>query len=148
MKEEYNLRFYDLEKNNWWFIGRRHLVLKLIEGTDRNKKILDIGCANGFTMKLLERNGFRKIFGIDINKDSIENCKEMGLKNTYVMDALNLKFPKSSFDIESKVTSVRALAEAGFITTPERTPSPNISPDFSSAITFSLPADVFLLISI
>jgi len=70
--------------------------------TDKNAKILDIGCGTGRTTIPLSKMGF-KIIGIDFVPKMIENAKkiaeQMKLKIDYrVGDATELKFDENSFD--------------------------------------------------
>ncbi len=75
-----------------------YLSSKLIDFAIHNagKKILDVGCANGDYIKILQDNGFN-CTGIDINPEYIDKALEKGL-NAYVMRGDNLDFPDNSFD--------------------------------------------------
>ncbi len=42
------------------------IVLSKLKKKDKNIKILDIGCGEGFTIKLLQKNGFKNVSGLDI----------------------------------------------------------------------------------
>jgi SAM-dependent methyltransferase len=67
-------------------------LAEIVEG-----KVLDVGCGSGRLMKYLQKKGINAV-GIDISKNAIKATKLFGVKNCLVMDALNLEFPKDSFD--------------------------------------------------
>ncbi|MFC1798560.1 methyltransferase domain-containing protein [Thermodesulfobacteriota bacterium] len=62
---------------------------------NKNCKILDLGCATGIFVDILQRAGF-EAYGIDLSKYAIENgiCK-----NLYQMNALDIDFPDNYFDL-------------------------------------------------
>lgn len=74
-------------------------MLRLARPAERAAKILDIGCASGQMIRLLEANGFSNKTGIDISEDAIIACRRRGIENVSVMDAKTLNFLDSSFDI-------------------------------------------------
>jgi 2-polyprenyl-3-methyl-5-hydroxy-6-metoxy-1,4-benzoquinol methylase len=53
-----------------------------IYATDKSK-ILDIGCSNGAFLKALKSNNINNVFGIDIQKDTIEFAKKHNLQCFY-----------------------------------------------------------------
>lgn len=87
------------EKNHWWSKARRDMILRLIRAEDRSQKILDIGCAGGCLIEFLTDKHFNKIYGIDISKNAMYLCRKRKLKNTYFMNASNLRFVANKFDI-------------------------------------------------
>lgn len=73
-----------------------------------NKRILDIGCGRGGSVKMYNTYdyGFSHAEGVDISQDNIEFANKMFPGNTYhVMDAHNLIYPNSFFDIITNVES-------------------------------------------
>ena len=86
-------------KEGLW-ISEEHFVKKYF--TNKNAKILDIGCGTGRTTIPLSKMGF-KIIGVDLVPAMIENTKniagEMNLKIEYrVGDVTNLEFDENFFD--------------------------------------------------
>ena len=68
----------------------------------RNKKILDVGCAGGDTVRLLKNLGGleENISGIDIRKSRLNQTRKLYPKaNIVYMDARNLKFKNNEFDL-------------------------------------------------
>lgn len=100
MKAVYEKLYHDIEKNHFWFKGRRDYILKILEKTPKGSRILDIGCSSGLLLNELATNGFNidNLYGIDISEKAVENCKKNGIDNAYVMDAQNIELPKK-FDI-------------------------------------------------
>ena len=46
---------------------------------DKNARILDLGCGEGRGLMALKRLGFQNVFGLDINPEKVQLCKERGL---------------------------------------------------------------------
>ena len=65
------------------------LILQILKSSPRDSKILDIGCSSGVLLNDLIEIGFKKenLYGIDISEKAIYNCKQNGIKNSFVMDA-------------------------------------------------------------
>ncbi len=98
MEKAYESKYHILEKTYWWFIARRDMLLRLASSAKQQAKILDIGCASGQMMQLLNANGFSNLTGIDISEEAIQACNRQGIKNVSVMDAKKLAFQDSTFD--------------------------------------------------
>lgn len=101
MDKFYELKYHKLEENQWWFISRRNIILKLIKELNLSKsaKILEVGCSGGPLIKLLTLNGFTDLYGIDISEDAVNLCKETGLKNVAVMDCVKTQFNDNEYDL-------------------------------------------------
>jgi SAM-dependent methyltransferase len=56
-------QFFDSEERHWWFVGRRHLVLSLLERAGAEGTLLDVGCGTGGLLQHLEP--FGESFGVD-----------------------------------------------------------------------------------
>lgn len=100
MEIEYEKRYHEVETDNWWFVSRRHYLLELLKDAPKDIVLLDIGCSSGIFLKDLERLGFKmeNLFGIDISEKAIENCKNNGIQNAFVMDAQKIDLP-NKFDV-------------------------------------------------
>ena len=99
MDKEYEHKYYESEKKNWWFVARRHAVLKLVSWYDKQVKILDVGCGGGSLINELISNGFQNVYGLDFSAEAVEVCKDRGIKNVYQMDGQNPGFDEEIFDI-------------------------------------------------
>lgn len=88
-----------LEDNNWWFRGRRKIILSFLDYyfKDRTElKILDVGCGAGSVMKLLSLYG--QVTGLENHKSLVEQCRRGG-KNVVFGDVVNLNFSTNCFDL-------------------------------------------------
>lgn len=93
-------KMYQLEKNNWWFRGRRKIFLDFLDTTckdGRRRRILDVGCGTGIMLGYLAQYG--QVKGVDISKRAIAFCQARGFKNVHLGDAQKLPFPDNSFDV-------------------------------------------------
>ena len=72
-----------------------------------NKSILDVGCGRGGGISLINKKySTTKCFGSDNCQKNIEYClKKYNNINFKLCDALNLQYPKSSFDIILNIES-------------------------------------------
>jgi len=89
----------DLEENNWWYKGRKKILINLFKKYFSSKKkyrILDLGCGAGSTMELLRKYG--EVIGIDNNRRMVQYCRRKN-KKVFLADAINLPFENNYFDI-------------------------------------------------
>lgn len=100
MEEIFEKKYHELEENHFWFKARRKYILQILKSSPRDSKILDIGCSSGVLLNDLIEIGFKKenLYGIDISEKAIYNCKQNGIKNSFVMDAQEINLPEK-FDI-------------------------------------------------
>ena len=99
MQEDFAVKYLALEDHHWWFVGRRNMVLRLVDGLPRAGRILDVGCSGGALLERLGGQGFREVAGVDISPGAIEVCRKKGLAGAGVMDAQDLTFAEASFDV-------------------------------------------------
>ncbi len=101
MELEYEKTYHEVERDHWWFKTRRNILLKMIEGVDKNSRILDIGSSSGLMLEELRNLGFNpdNLYGVDISEKAIANCHSNGFKNAFVMDAHNITLEKENFDL-------------------------------------------------
>jgi SAM-dependent methyltransferase len=94
LKKEFELTYHKVEKSHFWFKSRRNYILDLLRDYPRDSRILDIGSSSGILLTELSEAGFKmeNLYGIDISETAIENCKENGIPNAFVMDAQNISF--------------------------------------------------------
>jgi len=99
MDQTYESKYHDLEATHPWFLGRRHMIIRLLRGTDRNQKILEIGCSAGYLLEILKKYSFQNLFGIDISREAVELCRKKGIDQVFQMDAADPKFSNNEFDL-------------------------------------------------
>jgi SAM-dependent methyltransferase len=114
VKKEYEDQYHRLEESHWWFVGRRHLVRKLVlqATTNPSSHILEIGCSGGPLMQQLATDGYKHVTGIDISKDGVALCHQRGLTDAHVMDAQKLDLPNSHFDVITASDVLEHLPDA------------------------------------
>ena len=72
------------------------VIADLIE---KDKKVLDVGCADGTLMKFLKDNKNINIRGLEISKERVQECISKGLTVIEGNAEKDLKqFPDKSFD--------------------------------------------------
>ena len=98
-RESYKIQ-NNVQKNHWWYHGRRELFYKLISNLNLSpkSKILDAGCGSGGNIDMLKDLTFKKIFCLDISPDSIKYLFKFNTKNL-VGKIEKLPFKSNSFDL-------------------------------------------------
>jgi len=56
-----------------------YLLEKEVKSRAKGKRVLDVGCGTGIQMEAALGVGASKVIGVDIDKESIEFCRENGL---------------------------------------------------------------------
>jgi len=81
-------------------IGRKALNEKFLGPLPKNIKILEVGANIGIQLQILQEMGFKNLFGIDINRKSIETAKKIR-KNIDIIEgsALDIPFKDNYFDL-------------------------------------------------
>ena len=118
MKEGEYKRHYDLEKDYWWFVGLRKMVVNLLSNeikTNSIGKMLDVGCGTGALMDDMKDNA-QDLWGIDINAQAIEFCKQRGHENLIQVDASGIPFPDEEFDTVTAIGIIEHIEDdKGFV---------------------------------
>lgn len=99
MDKGFEHQYHESEKRNWWFVSRRHAVLKILKACDKKAKILDVGCGGGSLMKELVLSDFQNIYGIDYSTEALTICRQRNISNVYQMDGQNPEFDEETFDV-------------------------------------------------
>jgi len=95
--------------------GTRRLIERLGILKDENFRVLEIGCASGFTSCMIARDYGCQVIGIDISEVLIskaqDRSKRMGLTNVrfQVANATQLPFDDNSFDVVFGVALVALI---------------------------------------
>ena len=84
METIFESKYLKLEKNWWWFVGRRNLILQMIKNITYSS-VLEIGCGSGELSQYLKNYN-----GIDISRNT---CKSI------LGDAHKLPFKSDSLDL-------------------------------------------------
>jgi 2-polyprenyl-3-methyl-5-hydroxy-6-metoxy-1,4-benzoquinol methylase len=99
MDGAYEAKYHIQEEKHWWFETRRDIIINLLKRSDRNSKILEIGCSGGPLIQALNHLGFKNVQGIDISQQTIDLCKWREIHNAFVMDGSKPEFEDGQFDI-------------------------------------------------
>lgn len=101
MNEALLKKFYQIEKEHWWWEGRRELLKILIRKMLKSppKKILDIGCGTGETLSFLKRLYPKsELFGVDNSASAVRFSRLKGHR-VIKTDATNLCLKSNHFDL-------------------------------------------------
>jgi SAM-dependent methyltransferase len=63
----------------------RHKYRPLLEGLSREGRVVELGCGPGHMLEFLQREGFRRVEGIDVSAEQVALARERGL-NAHVAD--------------------------------------------------------------
>lgn len=100
--EEYH-KMHALEKQYWWFQGRRKVILDTLnqhgkrDASSDRPVILDIGCGTGMMLEDLKQMG--SATGLDFSMVALEYCKNRGIDTIGRADVRNLPVKENSVDI-------------------------------------------------
>lgn len=84
--------------------GNIHSSISYFEKFDipKNKRILDVGCSYGSLLYNMNNAGYKKVYGIDINKKFINHGQKkykIIAENLVHYDGRRIPFPDNSFDV-------------------------------------------------
>lgn len=91
---------FELEKEYWWFVARRHLLattLKRLVATQGTHRILDLGAGTGGNQQVLE--AFGQTFGCDISPTAVRYAQRNGVARLALCDLESLCYASESFDL-------------------------------------------------
>lgn len=71
----------EVEKDHWWYVGRREILSKIISNMKlkENSKILEIGCGTGGNLSMLSSYG--NLTAVDMSTNAVEIAKSKKQKN-------------------------------------------------------------------
>ncbi len=89
-----------LEEKNFWFKSRNEIIQELFKkflGYNNNKKVLEIGCGNGFVLKGLQSLKYQ-LYGSEIYLEGLKNVsKRISNVELFQIDATDMPF-QEEFD--------------------------------------------------
>lgn len=101
MEENAYQQFLELERNHWWFRGRRAVYFGLLRhhlnGT-KPANVLDLGCGMGGFLPGLEEIG-EHVVGSDVSLESLSHCRSRGYERCVASSGYSLPFRDESFDL-------------------------------------------------
>ncbi len=93
-------KYYEFEKNHWWFKAREEILKDYIRincKTNQRRKILNVGAATGGSIGWLSELG--EITSLEFDKESVSFVKEHLKAEIVEGSILELPFPENSFDL-------------------------------------------------
>ncbi len=94
MDKDYEQDYFKLEKEHWWFKGKRDLIKRIKVSSDA--KILEVGCSSCINLKEFPT---KEKYGIDISKEAVERAKAQGIKAVQGDVTKELPFEENTFDL-------------------------------------------------
>ncbi len=94
-------QFLELERDHWWFRGRRSVYFGLLRhelGSTRPRRVLDLGCGMGGFLDGLQDLGER-VYPSDISVESLARCRERGHPDGVVSSGYALPYGDGVFDL-------------------------------------------------
>jgi SAM-dependent methyltransferase len=100
MNKEYYKKYYHLERKNWWFVVRNHIIMDAIRQRAALRpglRILNVGAATGGTSELLQE--FGEVVSVEYDPDCYAFTKERVDIELIQGSILELPFEDNSFDM-------------------------------------------------
>jgi SAM-dependent methyltransferase len=120
-------QFLGLERDHWWFRGRRAVYLGLLAhelAGRRPKRVLDLGCGNGGFLEGLAAIG-DEVYPSDISLESLGHCRTRGFGAGALSSGYALPYKDGAFDlvcmfdaIEHIEDDARAMREVARVLAP------------------------------
>jgi SAM-dependent methyltransferase len=100
VERDFYQRYYELEDRHWWFIGRRAILLAILEqhlGDRHDLRLLDFGCGTGTMAGHLAR--FGSVQAVDADADAVAFSRRRGLAEARHLTGSRLPFDDRWFDV-------------------------------------------------
>jgi SAM-dependent methyltransferase len=100
VERDFYQRYYELEDRHWWFVGRREILLSLLEQRLAGRgalRLLDFGCGTGTMAGYLAR--FGNVTAVDADAEAVEFCHTRGLEDVRQLSGSTLPFAGGEFDV-------------------------------------------------
>ena len=83
--------------NRYYNFSYQAAVTRMLKGVSR-RAVLDVGTSHGNWFNFLKRNGFQKIFGVELDAKRAELARKCGYDEVFNCDAAALPVPDLFFD--------------------------------------------------
>ena len=90
-----------IERDHWWFHGRRLLLSRIIRelSLGPGSAVLDVGTGTGSNLRMLRELGFEHVLGLDRSPEAVRFCTEKGLGAVGLGDVRALPLRDRQFDL-------------------------------------------------
>jgi len=90
-----------IERDHWWFAGRRILLSQIISefSLPRGSSILHVGTGTGSNLRMLRELAFDRVPGLDRSREATRSCADKGPGPVELGDVQVLFFPDRHFDL-------------------------------------------------
>lgn len=107
-------KMYQLEETNWWYSGRRRLILKVVAElyknySDKSMNILDAGCGTGINLRYLLDYG--DAYGLDISNEALKFSRIRGLSSLICGSVDRLPLTNEFFDLVVALDVIEHIQE-------------------------------------
>jgi SAM-dependent methyltransferase len=91
----------EVARYHWWFVGRRHLIARVLRelSLPKDAPILEVGTGTGSHLSVLRELGYTSVKGVDCSSEAVHYCREKGFENVMLGDICNLPFPDGIFQL-------------------------------------------------
>ena len=100
MERNYYSEYFELEDRHWWFVGRRVILLSVLDryvGRDRALQLLDFGCGTGTMAQHLA--GFGTVEALDADHEAVAFCRQRGVSRVTHLEGATVPFDDARFDV-------------------------------------------------
>ena len=116
MDPAFQRRYQDLEDWHWWFIGRRRVLMRLLDryvkrSDGDSARVLDVGCGSGAMLVHLAR--FGRPHGVDVNSEAVLRCQDRGFDAVVHESGPPLPFAAESFDLITALDVIEHVDDDG-----------------------------------
>ncbi len=111
MDRDYELQTHQAEDRHWWYLGRRTVIERVLDGNDlpRPARILDAGCGSGRNMVELARRG--AVTGVELSHTSVELARARARGEVIEGSVLEMPFTEASFDLAVSLDVIEHLED-------------------------------------
>jgi SAM-dependent methyltransferase len=100
VERNYYTEYFELEDRHWWFVGRRVILLSVLDrhlARDRALQLLDFGCGTGTMAQHLAR--FGTVEAMDADHEAVAFCRQRGLSRVTHLSDTTVPFDEGRFDV-------------------------------------------------
>jgi pseudaminic acid biosynthesis-associated methylase len=99
-RNEYTPAELDALYEERYGVTRRELNRRFLQDVDHGARILEVGMNYGIQLQLLGEMGYRRLYGVDINRDVLRDVPDsFSFTGVAAADAMALPFPEDTFDL-------------------------------------------------